>query len=246
MRKFDKILLIFAVLVLVSALIFVPKAKIRFFKTEIVFMQWWENETQKDKLKELIERFEIENTGIKVKLKTMPPLDIKSAIYAAMENNSGAPEHSPDIIAIDPAWFDAPDTIEIFEDISNLTSEPDPSSKKTLTVLSFIKPLYYNISSLSNAGFDRPPKTQEDFLAVCRELKKNNGTVFSISNKYFNELFSWLLNRGIDWTKYKQDNPEKQDFDFQDAGFVSALDFFKTMYNEKLFAVNTSIQDRKI
>ncbi|GMO32158.1 MAG: hypothetical protein Ta2F_08020 [Termitinemataceae bacterium] len=256
-KTFDNRLFIIAIVCFILALIYIPKNNTKFLKTEIVFQQWWEEKMPPHTLKELINEFESVNTDIKIKIDTKTQDEVKNNLFAyiKMQKESVVTETKakkeviklPDIIAFDPMWIDNPDDLEFLETLTDYFTEDYTDNiidKKSLLINSFINVLYYNIPFLSNANFDRPPKTQADFLKYARAIKEQNKFAYSLSSDYFNEIFPWLVTSGVDFPLIKDDSLENNRFNFASSKTFSAtLDFFNTLKSEEIFNYNNKLLD---
>jgi multiple sugar transport system substrate-binding protein len=86
----------------------------------------------------------------------------------------------------------------------------DENETKQLAIplVSFMDLLFYNIELLQAAGFDRPPKTRDDFLACAAAVSKDNnetvaGFAMGLSPKdkqsLSRDIFSWMWASGNDF-----------------------------------------------
>ena len=148
----------------------------------LTFTHNWEG--KEDVLKNIIREFEeLHNEEIKIKLNYMPYNNISMA----------APDGilTGDIIALD--------SFMIPEFIGDELIEPE-----TLTLLTFIHPLYYNIDILAGNGFIRPPRTRSEFLIQARTIAAEEDGIYAIAmalsqdnpRSHLRDLFSWALASG--------------------------------------------------
>ena len=153
----------------------------------IVFTQWWEKESDKDILLEIISEFESLHDDFKIILNTCTYEDLRLALF------QGTPlaDNSPgDIIALDPLWVSELAKKEIIE-------------KVNANSVSFINILYYNIDILKEAGFSRPPKTRSEFLAYARRIaggKKNMAALalgMNSSRGIYDDVLPWIWSAGL-------------------------------------------------
>jgi ABC-type glycerol-3-phosphate transport system substrate-binding protein len=240
-KTFDICLFVAAIAILILALLFFPKNNIKLITTEIVFQQWWEEKMPPGLLRELIDEFELLNSDVKVCLDTKTQAEIKNNLLTYIEDqknpipvdkkenkkNKSKKEtvRLPDIVAFDPMWLD---NLSIFENITDYFIQDyasDIIDEKSLLISSFINVLYYNITFLQNANFDRPPKTWQEFLKYARAIKEQDNFAYSLSSDYFNEIFPWLATSGF---------AVEQDF-ASSKPFITTLEFFSTLKNEQLF-----------
>ena len=128
----------------------------------IVFTQWWENDSETEILKALIEEFESLHSGLKITLATQSYEDLRRDLFnsdlsTSLENAPPVNAALGDIIALDPLWV----TELLNKGIIENANAP---------LISFINVFYYNTGILREAGFSRPPKTRGEFLNYLRAL----------------------------------------------------------------------------
>jgi len=111
-----------------------------------------------------------------------------------------------------------------------------------IPLVSFMDLLFFNIDLLTAAGFDRPPKTKEEFLTYARAVSGGNegllenayGTALSLSFRdgqaIPRDIFSWIWASGGDF------HPE-ENRPFLNAAAMSAdISFLGILYRERLLA----------
>jgi ABC-type glycerol-3-phosphate transport system substrate-binding protein len=111
-----------------------------------------------------------------------------------------------------------------------------------IPLASFMDLLFFNIDLLTAAGFDRPPKTKEEFLTYARAVSGGNegllenayGTALSLSFRdgqaIPRDIFSWIWASGGDF------HPE-ENRPFLNAAAMSAdISFLGILYRERLLA----------
>ena len=190
----DKLLFILALVFLVLAIFRLWGHK-PIHKAEtppIVFTQWWENDSETETLKALIEEFESLHSGVKITLVTRPYEDLRRDLY-----NPGEGSFPGDIIALDPLW--------VSELLSNGIIE-----NANAPLVSFINVFYYNTRLLKEAGFSRPPKNRGEFLNYARELTAGAGNRTDLSGAsnpclalgmngsrgIYDDIFPWIWSSG--------------------------------------------------
>jgi len=209
--------------------------------TTLFFAQYWENELEGDILARLAAEFQAENPGIIVRMEKYSWNEIRGLLDG---------EDAPDIFSVDPyAIYElenlsllAPVTEEkessgtensVEEKSGNENGGEEKSAKKkdgnkmygnVLQLISFINPLFYNIDLLKNAGFDRPPKNQTEFLSYVRRIKETSGQSgagLALSGDYQN------INRHIlSWIWASAYNPESTEgFNFTAKEVTATLNF---------------------
>ncbi|MDR0730213.1 MAG: extracellular solute-binding protein [Treponema sp.] len=112
-----------------------------------------------------------------------------------------------------------------------------------LPLVSAIDVLVYNIPLLQEAGFDRPPRTRDDFLLYARAIRaldEKNGTpdrryalALGLSplepRGLGRDIYSWFYASGL--LLPKEGKPE-----FGGKDYTAALEFFSTLNREELIA----------
>jgi ABC-type glycerol-3-phosphate transport system substrate-binding protein len=188
----DKLLFIFALLVLLTVLlrVVVRGNTAAPMVHTLAFAQWREDEQFTKTLQDLINEFEGLNEGIKINLSQ------KSYEDAWRDLFDSADARTADIFALDPLWVPELIKKEIIDDSEVTTG--------VLTDVFSIYVLYYNTEILTNAGFSRPPKNRSEFLAqtraVSRKEKENPSGAFPLglalgensSRGIYDDIFPWI------------------------------------------------------
>nr|AXS01401.1 Bacterial extracellular solute-binding protein [uncultured bacterium] len=116
-----------------------------------------------------------------------------------------------------------------------------------IPLVSFMDLFFYNIDILTAAGFDRPPKTREDFLSYAKTVSNNNealagitGTAISLSSgdrqAMSRDIFSWMWAAGGSFW-YEEDSQASQGRPVLDIRNMSGdISFFGNLYNEGVLA----------
>lgn len=119
-----------------------------------------------------------------------------------------------DVVLLDMDWLPNLFKNHVLEPLSGFPADnPDltmhyersKSGGVSYTLPLFSAPyiFFYNIDVLKSAGFDRPPKTREDFLRYCRVLKEKQTAGISLALSDDNhagmqsDVFSWFWNSGM-------------------------------------------------
>ncbi|MDR2631518.1 MAG: sugar ABC transporter substrate-binding protein [Spirochaetaceae bacterium] len=247
-KKLDWFLFCLAAAVLgavfLSALRFSPNPRKASPDTVLVFAQWWQDELEEDALESLVREYEALNPGITIRLAHRTYDGMAGALF---NREDDAP--LPDVLGLDPHWLYElirMDVLEPLRPYKNGEGEreraflfPDEGQEEyedwALPLISFMSPLFYNSALLDAAGFDRPPKTREDFLAYARALTDpqapSYGMALALSPEtpqgLYRDVFSWIWAAGVDFT------PETA-LDFTDPAVVDVLDFLNRLYREGL------------
>jgi multiple sugar transport system substrate-binding protein len=233
-RKFDLLLLILGLMVLMAGLIFaLVTKKISLQKsTTLVFTQWWQNEMEAGTLSALVQEFETLNPGITVQLDNRPYAEILGALRA----EDASPLKS-DILGLDPLWFEdliRQDSLEALDAYDPAAAAVAPEQGKWgRPLISFTSPLFYNIELLQAAGFDRPPKNRTEMLAYARALTDAPAGRCALAmalgpenpRGVYRDLFSWL------WASGPAAGREAAP-DFSATAISGALAFLKQLRQE--------------
>jgi multiple sugar transport system substrate-binding protein len=194
--------------------------------TTLVFTQWWQDELEDGTLEALIGEFERRNPGIKLRLDTRSYGEVRDALIrapgglpAGKADGKAAGSPPPDIIALDPLWFDALVQNDALEPLAPYWADSAPGPVDTpdaapslpgtaegrgdqwgVPLVSFIHPFFYNIELLQAAGFDRPPKNYAELLACARAVTDSSRGRFALAlslgpenpQGIFQDLLSWI------------------------------------------------------
>lgn len=171
MKKF-----LVAVLIVITALgsVFAQGASETKGDVEIEFLQWWDPELPEGFLRSLLDEFEAQNPGIKVKLVSVP-----SASYYEQIVSGAATGTLSDVVGVDGKWIydvskmGALGSIQKYLDASSVKSELTniysvDNDAKSVPVVSFVYPLFVNMDLLNAAGYTEPPKTREEFAEMAK------------------------------------------------------------------------------
>jgi ABC-type glycerol-3-phosphate transport system substrate-binding protein len=198
----DKILWVWAIVMAVGLLAFnffgrsLPRLR---SGTNLVFVQWWEDDLETDTLQKLIAEYEEQNSGVKIQLEHKSRSELRGLLDEIAADGSGNEKKQTadaDIFTIEPYWMDDLEKAGILALRTGKRPEDDP-------LISFINPLFYNIDLLKASGFDRPPKNREEFLAYSKAItgQGNYGAALSLAEEdplsVSRHLLSWLWASGI-------------------------------------------------
>jgi multiple sugar transport system substrate-binding protein len=250
--RLDRLLMCLAAVVLVVALALLLVNKTDEEDEEpvtLVFLQYWAPKMESGALESIITEFEAANPSIKIALRTAGEAEIVKEITDAAEAetarqaaaNAAVPEKKSglsglfgknktneeklarqpvDIIAFDPCR--APRLID-----AGALSEGG-----ILPVAAFLRPLYYNINILSQAGFDRPPKTRTELLEMCRAvsalpMREVKIVPIAASSDFRDSLLPWLLCEGDEGFSAAEALGEEN--------LADSAAFFKSLYDVSAF-----------
>ncbi|MDR3355811.1 MAG: extracellular solute-binding protein [Spirochaetaceae bacterium] len=240
MKKFDLAVICTALAVLALAVFFYPVKRINFKRTTLVFSQWLNDDMDRAVLDNIIEEFEKSRPGVNIIAENRTYKNLKNDCAGYLDaiagGRSGVNENKknthrfPDIITVDPLWFDDFEKSILFANQNSGETREGAAKNEVYTrpLYSYFNALFYNISILEDAGFDRPPKTRAEFAEVCLRLKEKNIYGLSVSGNFFTDIFPWI------WTETGTRTPqtingEKDGFDFDEKNFVGSMDFFNSL-----------------
>lgn len=209
----------------------------------IEFIQWWEPELPAGAFRALMDKFEQENPGIKVKLISGPYSNTRDQIVTGAATGTLC-----DVVGLDGAWVNDLAKQGAITDMNVLMAEAgyDPSEiAATISldgkaymfpVATFVYPIFMNVDLLEAAGIEAP-STRSEFLEAARKLtdasKNVYGWVLPLSlqspNGIQNDVMSWVWASGKSMMKDGQP-------DLTNEAVVGALNYIKGMYDEGLIA----------
>ena len=184
----DILLLALALAVLSAALIYRIGGKNISQTTapSIQFSQWWQNDLEKETLRNIVNEFESLHKDIKIVITDRAYEDLRHDLFNPSENNFAG-----DVLALDPLWI--PDLIKngIIE-----------NSYDWVPFISFINVLYYNVEILKEAKFTRPPKNRGEFTNYLRTITSREKNRWGLavdrnsSRGIYDDVFPWIWAAG--------------------------------------------------
>jgi len=171
----------------------------------------------------LTQEFMNGKTGLKIRLLKLPE----------------EKETVPDILIFDEGNFSALTDEGILAKLSSYSKNKDQSA---IPLVSFMNLLFYNIDILTAAGFDRPPKTRDEFLNYAKavsnsgdaQLANTAGAAISLSLKDKNavqrDIFSWIWASGGDF--WQEGNRPM----LNAKAMSGEINFFGRLYNDRVLA----------
>ncbi|MBA3019583.1 sugar ABC transporter substrate-binding protein [Propionicimonas sp.] len=204
------------------------------------FAQWWEPELPANSLRSLMDKFESENPGIKVKLISGPYASTKEQVVAG-----AAAGTMSDVVGLDGAWvndFVKQGSLANLTDLmksanfdeSQLAAQVKlDGSTWMIPVANFVYPMFVNDDLLKKAGVAAVPTNRTEFAAaaaaVTKTGKNTSGWVLPLDtatpNGIQNDVMSWVWASGGSMLKdgkpYLVGNTEVKD----------TMTFIKGMYD---------------
>ena len=207
---------------------------------EIEFVQWWEPELPDGFFRGLMDEFEAQNPGIKVKLVSGPYANTREQIITG-----AAAGVLSDVVGLDGAWVNtlakqgAIAPMDPFFDQAGFNKDEMAAIIKLngnsymFPVASFVYPIFVNLDLLKEAGINDAPKTREEFFtaakAVTKEDKNQYGYVLPLSlqspNGVKNDVMSWVWANGGSMMD-SNGNP-----DLLNSEVVSGFSFIKSLWD---------------
>jgi len=175
----------------------------------------------------LIQDFMEINPDVRIKLLNAPVASGETANQKTSQEKISI----PDVIIFDEGEFSSLVDGEILKPFELFPDSENSGGQLALPLVSFMDLLFYNIELLSAAGFDRPPKTREEFLAYAKTVSGGNsglladaaGAAISLSPEdtqaLSRDIFSWIWASGGDFWQAEDapvfdDRPTIRDISF--------------------------------
>jgi multiple sugar transport system substrate-binding protein len=112
------------------------------------------------------------------------------------------------------------------------------ADRLAVPLVSFMDMLFYNIDILSAAGFDRPPKTRDEFIAYAGAVSGGNaGAALSLSSAdrqaLSRDIFSWIWAAG---GSIEPSEDASQGASVNNRAVIADINFFGTLNRNKVLA----------
>lgn len=208
------------------------------------FAQWWEPELPAGAFRALMDKFEAQNPGIKVKLLSGPYATTKEQVIAGAVSGTMS-----DVVGLDGAWVS--DFVKQGS-IANLTqimksagyNDKELASQIKLNgatymipVVNFVYPVFVNDQLLKAAGIKSVPANRTEFAQAAKAMtnaKKNiYGWILPLSmevpNGIQNDVMSWVWASGK--SMMKNGKPDLTNNDVK-----SAVTYIKGLYDDGVIA----------
>jgi len=209
------------------------------------FSQWWEPELPDGAFRELMDKFEAENPGIKVELLSGPYASTKEQVVAGAASGTMS-----DVVGLDGAWVSdfakqgaITDLTAVMKDAgyddSQLASQVQVDSKTyMIPVVNFVYPMFTNDDLLSQAGVTAPPTNRTEFADAAAKITalgdNVHGWVLPLSleapNGIQNDVMSWVWASG--GSMLKDGKPALTD----NEAVTSATDYIQGLWDDGVIA----------
>lgn len=209
----------------------------------IEFAQWWEPELPAGSLRQMMDQFEQENPGIKVKLLSGPYASTKEQVVAG-----AAAGTMSDVVGLDGAWISDFAKQGSIADLGKLMA--DAGYDKTqlssevkvndatymIPVLNFVYPMFSNTDLLQKAGIAKAPSNRTEFTAAAKavsNLGNAKGWVLPLSleapNGVQNDVMSWAWASGQSMLKDGKPDLTNQDI-------KGTVEYVKSLWDDGVIA----------
>ncbi|MBU4312957.1 MAG: sugar ABC transporter substrate-binding protein [Candidatus Omnitrophica bacterium] len=233
-----------AVILTVILLVFLSPAFAQGGLVEIEFIQWWEPELPAGSFRAIMNEFEAQNPGIKVKLISGPYSATRDQIVTGAATGTLS-----DVVGLDGAWVNDLAKQGAIAPMDGLIASTNYDASQVAAIIkldnksymfpvaSFVYPIFVNLDLFKAAGIEKLPTNRSEFIATARKLtnleKNQYGWVLPLSleapNGAQNDVMSWVWASGK--SMMKDGRP-----DLTNPDVVSALKFIETMYKEGLIS----------
>jgi len=116
------------------------------------------------------------------------------------------------------------------------------SRQFAIPLVTFIDLLFYNADILREAGFDRPPKTRDEFLAYAKTVSKSNAAISGAAlalgaddyQAVRRDIFSWIWAAGGNF--WRTDNEPNEKPQINAKSIIGDISFLGKLYVENAIA----------
>jgi multiple sugar transport system substrate-binding protein len=177
----------------------------------IEFIQWWEPELPAGSFRALMDQFEAQNPGIKVKLISGPYSNTRDQIVTGAATGTLS-----DVVGLDGAWVNDLAKQGAITNLDPLVASGGFDIKQVAAVIkvdnksymfpvaSFVYPIFMNLDYFKAAGIANPPQNRTEFADAAQKLtnasQNKYGWVLPLSlqtpNGVQNDVMSWLWASG--------------------------------------------------
>ncbi len=210
----------------------------------IEFIQWWEPELPAGSFRAIMDDFEAQNPGIKVKLISGPYSNTRDQIVTG-----AAAGTLSDVVGLDGAWVNDLAKQEAIAPLDELMASTNFDASQVAAIIklnnksymfpvaSFVYPIFINLDMFKAAGLEKLPSTRTEFVEAAKKLtdpaKNQYGWVLPLSlqtpNGIQNDVMSWVWASG--GSMMKDGKP-----DLTNDNVIAALKYIESMYKEGLIS----------
>ena len=177
----------------------------------IEFIQWWEPQMPAGSFQALMDQFEAQNPGIKVKLISGPYANTHDQIVAGAATGTLS-----DVVGLDGAWVNDLAKQGAITPLDPLMASTHFDPKQVAAIIkvdgksymfpvaSFVYPVFYNLDMFKAAGITHPPTNRTEFFEDAKKLtnpsKNQYGWALPLAlqlpNGVQNDVMSWVWASG--------------------------------------------------
>jgi len=210
----------------------------------IEFIQWWAPELPAGSFRGIMDQFEAQNPGIKVKLISGPYSNTRDQIVAGAATGTLS-----DVVGLDGAWVNDLAKQGAITPLDSLMASTSFDASQVAAIIklngksymfpvaSFVYPVFINLDLFKAAGIANPPTNRSQFLQAAKKLtnpsKNQYGWVLPLSlqtpNGVQNDVMSWVWASGK--SMLKNGKP-----DLTNADVIGTLKFIDSMYKQGLIS----------
>ncbi len=230
--------------VVLLVLSFVLISSLAWADVTIEFIQWWAPELPEGSFRAIMDEFEAQNPGIKVKLISGPYSNTRDQIVTGAATGTLS-----DVVGLDGAWVNDLAKQGAIAALDGLMASTNFDASQVAAIIklngnsymfpvaSFVYPIFINLDLIKAAGIDKLPTNRSEFVAAAKKLtdasKNQYGWVLPLSlqtpNGVQNDVMSWVWASG--GSMLKDGKP-----DLTNDDVISALKFIESMYKEGLIS----------
>jgi len=193
----------------------------------------------------LVREFNEQNPDLRIALLNVPG----DKIGDKNSDKNGEKIKEPDILFFDESEFNDLAAAGTFFPMESFSEGETGVMVSAIPLVSFMDLLFFNIELLQAAGFDRPPKTEEDFLLYAKTISTaNNGVLadaagavmaLSPSNKQSlsRDIFSWIWAAG--WNFWPEEGSSSSAPLINTKPVINELNFLGKLYRDVALSLNS-------
>jgi ABC-type glycerol-3-phosphate transport system substrate-binding protein len=174
------------------------KGNVLIRRTNLVLSGQWESLFDRDSLNALIHEFEDQNPHLRIRL----PAQAKTQ---GLPDSAETGNPHADIVFFDDSSFGGLVGQNVLRSLNPYTHNQDGADEWAIPLVLSMDLLFYNIDLLRSAGFDRPPKTRDEFVRYAQAVSSGKsgayGTALGLSPDdplaLKRDFFSWLWAAGF-------------------------------------------------
>jgi len=176
----------------------------------------------------LVQEFEKQNPNLRIKLMSF----------------SGEKGRMPDILFFDESEFNSLAADGTLLPLESFSEAENGVKKQAIPLVSFMDLLFFNIELLQAAGFDRPPKTRDEFLACAKTISAADkgiladvaGVAMALNEQSLSrDIFSWIWAAGGNFWPNEDSAPV-----INTRQMINDFNFLSRLYSEGVLSQKSS------